>query len=437
MSNYFEKISEIQFEGESSNNPLSFKYYDENKIVLGKTMKDHLRFATCYWHTFTWPGLDPFGGPTFDRPWMASGDPLQMAKIKLDAAFDFFKKIKTPFFCFHDRDIAPEGSTYSETKKNLDHIVDLMEIKMKDTGVKLLWGTANAFSHKRYMGGASTNPDPEVFAYVAAQVKDCMDITKHLGGQNYVLWGGREGYETILNTNMKSEMENLSRFLELVIDYKHKIGFKGQILLEPKPHEPTKHQYDFDAASCLALIRKAGLEKEIKLNIEVNHATLSGHNFEHEIAYAISNDVLGSIDINRGDTLLGWDTDQFPNNPADLLMAFYHIFSIGGFNQGGFNFDAKIRRQSIDPEDLFHAHIGGMDVCAKTLLATEKLINDNILPKHIQHRYAKWDNELGKRIHDTKTNLEELHQTVIDQNINPEPKSGQQELLENLLNKYL
>ena len=437
MSNYFEKISEIQFEGESSNNPLSFKYYDEDKIVLGKTMKDHLRFATCYWHTFTWPGLDPFGGSSFDRPWMAGGDPLQMAKIKLDAAFDFFKKIKTPFFCFHDRDIAPEGSNYSETKKNLDHIVDLMEKKMKDTGVKLLWGTANAFSHKRYMGGASTNPDPEVFAYVAAQVKDCMDITKHLGGQNYVLWGGREGYETILNTNMRAEMENLSRFLELVINYKHKIGFKGQILLEPKPHEPTKHQYDFDAASCLALIRKAGLEKEIKLNIEVNHATLSGHNFEHEIAYAISNNVLGSIDINRGDTMLGWDTDQFPNNPADLLMAFYHIFSNGGFKQGGFNFDAKIRRQSIDPEDLFYAHIGGMDVCAKTLLATEKLINDNILPKHIQDRYANWNNELGKRIHDKRTNLEKLHQIVIDQNINPEPKSGQQELLENILNKYL
>ena len=437
MSDYFENISEIQFEGESSNNPLSFKYYDQNKIVLGKTMKDHLRFATCYWHTFTWPGLDPFGGPTFDRPWMGSGDPLQMAKTKLDAAFDFFKKIQTPFFCFHDRDIAPEGSTYSETKKNLDHIVDLMEMKMKDTGVKLLWGTANAFSHKRYMGGASTNPDPEVFAYVAAQVKDCMDITKRLGGQNYVLWGGREGYETILNTNMKVEMENLSRFLELVINYKHKIGFKGQILLEPKPHEPTKHQYDFDAASCLALIRKAGLEKEIKLNIEVNHATLSGHNFEHEIAYAISNNVLGSIDINRGDTMLGWDTDQFPNNPADLLMAFYHIFSNGGFKQGGFNFDAKIRRQSIDPADLFHAHIGGMDVCAKTLLATEKLINDNILSKHIQDRYANWNNELGKHIHDKRTNLEKLHQIVIDQNINPEPKSGQQELLENILNKYL
>ena len=437
MSDYFEKINEIQFEGESSNNPLSFKYYDENKIVLGKTMKNHLRFATCYWHTFTWPGLDPFGGPTFDRPWMLSGNPLKMAEIKLDAAFDFFKKIKTPFFCFHDRDIAPEGSTYSETKKNLDHIVNLMEMKMKDAGVKLLWSTANAFSHKRYMGGASTNPDPEVFAYVAAQVKDCMDITKHLGGQNYVLWGGREGYETILNTNMKIEMENLSRFLELVINYKYKIGFKGQILLEPKPHEPTKHQYDFDAASCLALIRKSGLENEIKLNIEVNHATLSGHNFEHEIAYAISNNALGSIDINRGDTLLGWDTDQFPNNPADLLIAFYHIFSNGGFKQGGFNFDAKIRRQSIDPEDLFHAHIGGMDVCAKTLLATEKLINDNILPKYIKNRYANWDNVLGKYIHNKKTNLEELHQIVIDQNINPKPRSGQQELLENILNKYL
>ena len=360
-----------------------------------------------------------------------------MAKTKLNAAFDFFQKIQTPFFCFHDRDIAPEGSTYSETKKNLDHIVDLMEMKMKDTGVKLLWGTANAFSHKRYMGGASTNPDPEVFAYVAAQVKDCMDITKRLGGQNYVLWGGREGYETILNTNMKVEMENLSRFLELVINYKHKIGFKGQILLEPKPHEPTKHQYDFDAASCLALIRKAGLEKEIKLNIEVNHATLSGHNFEHEIAYAISNNVLGSIDINRGDTMLGWDTDQFPNNPADLLMAFYHIFSNGGFKQGGFNFDAKIRRQSIDPEDLFYSHIGGMDTCAKTLLAIEKLINDKTLSNYITQRYKNWNNELGKKIHSKSTNLDTLHEIVIKNNLEPKEKSGQQEMLENIINKYL
>jgi len=437
MNEYFKKITEVKYEGPSSDNPLSFKHYNEDKIVLGKSMKDHLRFAICYWHTFTWPGVDPFGGPTLDRPWMKNENPLKMAEIKLDNAFDFFEKIKAPFFCFHDRDIAPEGDNYSETKKNLEHIVNLIEKKMQQTGIKLLWGTANAFSHKRYMAGAATNPDPEVFAYIAAQVKDCMDVTKRLGGQNYVLWGGREGYETILNTNMKLEMDNLSRFLDLVVDYKHKIGFKGLILLEPKPHEPTKHQYDFDAASCLALIRKAGLEKEIKLNIEVNHATLSGHNFEHEIAYAIANNVLGSIDINRGDTLLGWDTDQFPNNPADLIIAFYHIFSNGGFDQGGFNFDAKIRRQSINPEDLFYAHIGGMDVCAKTLLVTEKLINDNVLSNYIKDRYSSWENELGNFIHDKNTSLANLHQTVINDNINPRPKSGQQELLENILNKYL
>tara|TARA_B100000686_G_C16590265_1_gene862947 strand:- start:7 stop:1089 length:1083 start_codon:yes stop_codon:yes gene_type:complete len=360
-----------------------------------------------------------------------------MAEIKLNSAFDFFRKIRTPYFCFHDRDIAPEGNSYDETKKNLNHIVDLMEKKMEDTGMKLLWGTANAFSHKRYMAGASTNPDPEVFAFVAAQVKNCMDITKRLGGQNYVLWGGREGYETILNTNMKLEMENLSRFLELVVEYKHKIGFKGLILLEPKPHEPTKHQYDFDSASCLALIRKIGLEKEIKLNIEVNHSTLSGHNFEHEIAYAISNDALGSIDINRGDTMLGWDTDQFPNNPADLIIAFFHIFSNGGFKHGGFNFDAKIRRQSVDPEDLFYAHIGAMDVCAKTLLATERLINDNILTQYIKKRYSNWKGELGKFIMNKNNDLENIAKEVEDKNINPQPKSGQQEFLENILNKYL
>ena len=400
-------------------------------------MKEHLRFATCYWHTFTWPGLDPFGGPTLNRPWMSSGNQLEMAEIKLDAAFDFFNKIKTPYFCFHDRDVAPEGSNYLETKKNFDHIIKLIEYKMKETDVKLLWGTANAFSHKRYMSGASTNPDPEVFAYIAAQVKDCMDATKFLDGQNYVLWGGREGYETILNTNMKKEIDNLARFLEMVVNYKYKIGFKGQILLEPKPHEPTKHQYDFDTAACLALLRKVGLDKEIKLNIEANHATLSGHSFEHEIAYAIANDALGSIDINRGDTLLGWDTDQFPNNPGDLIMALYFIFSNGGFDKGGLNFDAKIRRQSIDPEDLFYAHIGGMDTCAKTLLAVEKLINDNIIPQYIAERYTDWDGKLGKLIHSKETGLDTLHQIVIEKDLNPQAKSGQQEKLENILYKYL
>ena len=437
MSSYFKDISKIQYEGVDSNNPLSFKYYDEDKVVLGKKMKDHLRFATCYWHTFTWPGLDPFGGPTFERPWMQQGDPIEKAEEKLDEAFDFFDKITTPFFCFHDRDISPEGKNYSETQKNFFHIIDLMEKKLSKSKVKLLWGTANAFSHRRYMAGASTNPDPEVFAYKAAQVKDCMEATMRLGGQNYVLWGGREGYETILNTNMKLEMNNLARFLELVVNHKHKIGFNGQILLEPKPHEPTKHQYDFDSAACLALIRKAGLENEIHLNIEVNHATLSGHNFEHEIAYAIANNALGSIDINRGDTLLGWDTDQFPNNPLELLMPFYHIFSNGGFKQGGLNFDAKIRRQSIDPEDLFYAHIGGMDVAARSLIAVEKMINDKELSTYIQNRYKKWDQSLGKFIHSQEGNLETIANKVISENIEPKPQSGHQEYLENILNKYL
>ena len=437
MNNYFRDIPKIKFGGKEDDNPLSFKYYDENQVVLGKSMKDHLRFATCYWHTFTWPGLDPFGGPTFDRPWMKAGNSIEMAELKLEEAFDFFTKITTPYFCFHDRDISPEGKSYAETQKNFYHIIDLMEKKIDETGVKLLWGTANAFSHKRYMGGASTNPDPEVFAYAAAQVKDCMEATKRLGGENYVLWGGREGYETILNTDMKLEMNNLIRFLELVVNHKHKIGFKGQILLEPKPHEPTKHQYDFDSASCIALIRKAGLENEIHLNIEVNHATLSGHSFEHEISYAIANNALGSIDINRGDTLLGWDTDQFPNNPADLLMAFYHIFSNGGFKQGGLNFDAKIRRQSIEPQDLFYAHIGGMDVAAKTLLAVEKMLTDNELPNYINNRYVDWNNELGKFIHDKKNDLEKVAKKVLEENLNPQPRSGNQELLENILNKYL
>ena len=437
MTSYFKNIPKIEYKGKEDISPLSFKYYNEDQIVLGKPMKEHLRFATCYWHSFTWPGLDPFGDPTLARPWMERGDPIEKAEEKLDEAFNFFSKITTPYFCFHDRDISPEGDNYAETQKNFFHIIDLIEKKITETGVKLLWGTANAFSNKRYMGGASTNPDPEVFAYAAAQVKDCMDATMRLGGQNYVLWGGREGYETILNTNMKLEMDNLARFLELVVNHKHKIGFKGQILLEPKPHEPTKHQYDFDSASCIALIRKAGLENEIHLNIEVNHATLSGHNFEHEISYAIANNALGSIDINRGDALLGWDTDQFPNNPGDLLMAFYHIFSNGGFKQGGLNFDAKIRRQSIDPEDLFYAHIGGMDVAARTLLAVERMINDKKISSYIYNRYKDWNDELGNFIHNKNASLESVAARVIDGNLDPQPRSGNQELLENIINKYL
>ena len=437
MSDYFKDIPQISFKGKDSSDPLSFKYYDANKIILGKTIEEHLRMAVCYWHTFNWPGGDPFGGQTFLRPWMQSGDPVEQAKDKLNNAFIFFEKLGIPYFCFHDVDIAPEGDSFSQTEKIQKTIIDEISKKLETSKVKLLWGTANLFSHRRYMAGAATNPNPDIFQYAAAQVKMCIENTHQLGGQNYVLWGGREGYETLLNTNMKQEFDQLGRFLNMVAEHKHKIGFKGNLLIEPKPHEPTKHQYDFDSATCLAFLRKAGLENEIKLNVEVNHATLSGHNFEHEIAYAIANNVFGSIDINRGDTLLGWDTDQFPNNPLDMLLPFYHIFSNGGFKQGGLNFDAKIRRQSIDPEDLFYAHIGGMDVAARSLIAAEKMINDNVLSRYIENRYNKWDQDLGKFIHSNKGDLETIADKVINENIEPEPQSGQQEYLENILNKYI
>jgi len=372
MSDYFKEIPHITFEGKESQNPLSFKYYDSEKIVLGKKLEEHLKMAVCYWHTFNWPGGDPFGGQTFLRPWMETGDPIEQAKDKLNNAFSFFEKLGIPYFCFHDVDIAPEGSNFSETEKIQKTIIDEVSSKLQTSKVKLLWGTANLFSNRRYMAGAATNPDPDVFQYAAAQVKMCLENTKLLGGQNYVLWGGREGYETILNTNMKQELDQLGRFLNMVAEHKHKIGFEGNLLIEPKPHEPTKHQYDFDSANVFAFLQKYGIEKEFKLNIEVNHAILAKHTFEHEIAYAIANNVLGSIDVNRGDYLVGWDTDQFPNNVEELVLPFYYIFKNGGLGNGGLNMDAKVRRQSIDPEDLFYAHIGSMDTCARTLIAVEK-----------------------------------------------------------------
>ena len=437
MSDYFKDIPTIKYEGRDSRNPLSFKFYDANKKILGKTLEEHLRMAVCYWHTFNWPGGDPFGGQTFLRPWMEAGDKIEQAKDKLNNAFNFFEKLGIPYFCFHDVDVAPEGDSFSETEKIQKTLIDEISKKLETSKVKLLWGTANLFSHRRYMSGAATNPDPDVFQYAAAQVKMCMENTMFLGGQNYVLWGGREGYETILNTNMKQEYDQLGRFLNMVAEHKHKIGFKGLLLIEPKPHEPTKHQYDFDSANVFAFLQKYGLEKEFKLNIEQNHAILAKHSFEHEIAYALSNDIFGSIDINRGDYLVGWDTDQFPNNPADLIMSFYFIFKNGGLGQGGMNFDAKIRRQSIDAEDLFHAHIGGMDVCAKTLIAVEKLMNDNVIPKFIEDRYEDWNKSLGQFIHNKDTGLDDINKKVIDDNIEPEPRSGRQEYLENILNKYL
>ena len=437
MGEFFDGVGQIAFEGPDTDNPLAFRHYDKERVVLGKRMEDHLRLAVCYWHTFVWHGNDPFGGATLMRPWFEVGDPMERAAMKLDVAFEFFEKLGAPFFCFHDRDVAPEGDGLAESNKNLDILVERIEAEMARTGVKLLWGTANLFSHARYQGGAATNPDPEVFAYAAAQVRHCMDVTKRLDGANYVLWGGREGYETLLNTDMRRESAQIGRFMNMVVDYKHKIGLNGHILIEPKPQEPTKHQYDYDSATVHAFLQKHGLENEIKVNIEANHATLAGHSFEHEIAYAVANGIFGSVDLNRGDPQLGWDTDQFPNNVPELALAMYRILEGGGFTSGGFNFDAKIRRQSIDPEDLFHAHIGGMDTGARALLAAAAMIEDGALAGHVNDRYAGWDEALGQGILGGDHDLESLAATVERQGIDPQPASGRQEFLENLVNKYV
>jgi xylose isomerase len=362
---------------------------------------------------------------------------MERATEKLKVAFEFFEKLGAPYFTFHDRDVAPEGASLRESNDNLDRILEAMQGEMQRTGMKLLWGTANCFSNPRYMAGAATNPDPEVFAYAAAQVRKVLDATHRMGGENYVLWGGREGYETLLNTDMKQESDQIGRFLTLVAEHKHKIGFKGALLLEPKPKEPTKHQYDFDSATVYAFLQRYGLDKEYKVNIEANHAILAGHSFQHEVAYALSNGIFGSLDINRGDTLLGWDTDQFPNDVAEIAVVLYTLLSGGGFTTGGMNFDAKLRRQSIDPADLIHAHIGGMDTLARGLLIAEKMINDGKLDKVISDRYAGWRGALGENILGGKLSLADLSQQVLDKGIDPRPRSGQQELIEGLLSRYL
>ena len=436
MQPFFRNIDKIPFKGPDADTPLAYRHYDKDQMVMGKSMEDHLRVAVCYWHTFVWQGNDPFGGPTLMRPWMGGGDAMTRAQLKLDVAFEFFEKLGLPFFCFHDRDVAPEGVDLAESNANLDVIVESMQGHMERTGVRLLWGTANLFSHHRYQAGAATNPDPDVFAYAAAQVKNCMDVTKRLDGANYVLWGGREGYETLLNTDMGRETDQLGRFMNMVVEYKHKIGFDGLILIEPKPQEPTKHQYDHDSATVHAFLQRHGLEHEIKVNIEANHATLAGHSFEHEIAYAIANGIFGSVDLNRGDPQLGWDTDQFPNNVPELTLAMYRILQAGGFTTGGFNFDAKLRRPSIDGEDLFHAHIGGMDTAARALRAAAAMIEDGALPSFVKDRYSGWRNGLGKAVLDGEHSLESLAATVADQAIDPQPISGRQEYLENLVNRF-
>jgi xylose isomerase len=376
-----------------------------------------------------------FGADIFRRPWFGSGDPMALARRKTAVAFELFEKLGAPFFTFHDRDVAPEGATLAETDGRLDRLVEQIEGEMARTGVRLLWGTANLFSHPRYAAGAATNPDPEVFAYAAAQVKKAIDVTRRLGGANYVLWGGREGYDTLLNTDMRRELEQLGRFLRLVVEHKHASGFTGTLLIEPKPMEPTKHQYDHDSAAVHAFLRKFGLEDEIKLNIEVNHATLAGHSFEHELAYAAANGLLGSVDINRGDPLLGWDTDQFPNNADDLVIPLYIVLRHGGLGSGGFNFDAKLRRQSIDPADLLHAHIGGVDTLAVALRHAARLIEDGALAAFVEQRYAGWDGDLGQAILFGEMSLARLAEHVESRGVDPQPRSGGQEMLENLVNR--
>jgi xylose isomerase len=437
MPSYFAEIEPVRYLGPESTSALSFRYYDKDRLVLGKRMEDHLRFAVCYWHTFGSTGQDPFGGPTFERSWNLASDPMESAKLKAESAFDFVGKLGARYYTFHDRDVSPEGSSPRESQHNLETMVEVLARHQERTGIRLLWGTANLFSHRRFMAGAATNPDPEIFALAAAQVKAAIDATKRLGGENYVLWGGREGYETLLNTDLKQELEQFGRFLSMVVEYKHKIGFKGTILVEPKPREPTKHQYDFDVAALFAFLQRFGLEKEVRSNIENNHATLAGHTFEHEIETALAYGIFGSVDMNRGDTLLGWDTDQFPNNAPDMVLPLLAIVKAGGFTTGGLNFDAKVRRQSLDPADLFHAHAGAMDVTARALLAVERIVTDGALAKAVKDRYAGWRGPLGVEILSGKSSLEALSKRVLERNRDVTPVSGRQEFLENLVNRFV
>ena len=434
---FFPAIERIPYAGPESENALAYRFYDPERVVLGKRMREQLRPAVCYWHSFCWQGSDVFGEGTFARPWLQGGDPLTLAERKLEVAFEFFEKLGVPFFTFHDRDLAPEGATLAESQTHLGHMLDRAELELERTGVKPLWGTANLFSHPRYAAGAATNPNPEVFAYAAAQVRDALEATHRLGAANYVLWGGREGYDTLLNTDLRRESEQLGRFMQLVVEHKHRIGFAGTILIEPKPMEPTKHQYDFDAAAVYAFLQKNGLEREIKLNIEVNHATLAGHSFVHELAFAFAHEIFGSVDINRGDPQLGWDTDQFPHSAEDAMLALYLILRGGGFTTGGCNFDAKLRRQSLDPVDLFHAHIGGIDTLARGLLGAARMLEAGELEAFVAERYAGWDSGLGQAILKGEQSLAELATHVAEKKLEPAPVSGRQEWLENLVNRYL
>ncbi|MFJ5621890.1 xylose isomerase [Peribacillus loiseleuriae] len=432
---YFTNINKIKFEGPKSKNALSFKYYDPQRIVNGQKMEDLLRFSVAYWHTFTADGSDPFGASTMVRPWNHLQG-MDLAKARVEAAFELFEKLDVPFFCFHDVDVAPEGSTLKETYQNIDTIVSMIKDYMKTSKTKLLWNTANMFTNPRYVHGAATSNNADVFAYSAAKVKKGLDVAKELGAENYVFWGGREGYETLLNTDMKLEQDNLALFFHMAVDYAKEIGFNGQFLIEPKPKEPTKHQYDFDVATGLAFLQKYHLEKYFKFNIEANHATLAGHTFEHELRVARINGMLGSVDANQGDKLIGWDTDEFPTDLYSTTLAMYEILKNGGLGKGGLNFDAKVRRASFDVEDLFHAHIAGMDSFAIGLMVADKLIEDKVFDNFIDDRYKSYTSGIGKDIIEGKANFHSLEVYALTMG-EIQNKSGREERLKGLLNQYL
>lgn len=437
MTEYFPEVQKIPFEGAESRNPLAFRFYDENEIVEGRSMRDWLRFSVCYWHTFRGTGVDPFGAPTLSRPWDDGTDSLDNALKRVDVAFEFISKLGVPFYCFHDRDVAPEGATLKESNANLDAVAEKLKDAQDATGIKLLWGTANLFSHPRYMHGAATSPNADVFAYAASQVKKAIEVTHALGGQNYVFWGGREGYMNLYNTNMKRELDHLARFMHMAHDYAREIGFTGQFLFEPKPKEPTKHQYDFDAAACLNFIRQYGLLDVVKLNIETNHATLAGHSMMHELEYARIQNALGSIDANTGDLLLGWDTDQFPTDLYLTTQVMLVILAQDGLASGGTNFDAKVRRESIDPVDLFHAHVGGMDAFARGLKIAAAIRADGVLTDFVADRYSSFDDGIGRRIDQGQATLAELEEYMLNKGEADANTSGRQEMLENIINHYV
>ena len=433
----FSGIPKIQYDGPKSKNPLAFKHYNAAEVVAGKTMTDHLRFSVAYWHAFRNGCGDQFGQPTRLMPWDDGTETVSNAQNRVRVAFEFFEKLGVGFYCFHDRDVAPEGATLAESNKNFDAVVKVLKEEQDRTGVKLLWGTACLFAHPRYMHGAATSPNADVFAYAAAQVAKAIEVTKYLGGEGYVFWGGREGYKTLLNTDMGRELDHLARFLHMAVDYKKEIGFKGQFYIEPKPKEPTKHQYDSDAAACYAFLQKYHLAGDLKLNIEANHATLAGHTFIHELEFAAANGLLGSIDANRGDLLLGWDTDQFPTDLYDTTFAMLTLLKMGGFTTGGLNFDAHVARESFEPVDLFHAHIGGMDAFARGLKIAAAIHKDRVLSDFVAQRYSSWDAGMGANIEAGKVSMKECSDYILKKGKIAPNTSGRVELLENLINEYI